>query len=123
MRMFLVLGAVLVLATGCSPREAEAYSEVNGIVADLTGADIECTESESLPDAQLVDEGATCASSGTRLSLRLFDDAEDRDNWKAFGNITGESLVIGPNWIVSTPDSERAEEISEALGGELEQPQ
>lgn len=109
----------LLLLASCSP-EAQSYSDVDALAADLSEAGVACAEERDLPDAQLVEAGVECDSEGSRLSLRLFADEEARDDWMAFGKITGESLVVGPNWIVSTTDVRRAEEVHDALGGEID---
>jgi hypothetical protein len=105
--MFVILVASSVLAAGCS-EGPPSFSSAEEL-ADAIG----CTELET-GEAERVQETGTCDFEGERLTMFVFEDAEQRDRWLTFGKRLSKDLITGPDWAVDPPDG-KAAEVREAL--------
>lgn len=80
-----------------------------GQMADRLG----CTNLET-SEAERVKEAAVCELDGERVSLFIFEDAKQRDQWLQFGDRFSKDLITGPTWAVDPPEG-KASEVQEAL--------
>lgn len=108
----ILCAATIVLFAGCGGG-ADEYPSVDDIAVALGDEGIECDIDSSSPGELVADYG-TCGE----LDLFVFADEGDRDRWLKVGADLGD-VVIGPNWAI-LPDSDGdAQEIADALGGEI----
>lgn len=116
MRPAMLLSVILlaVVLAGCA-RDAQAYEELSELRSAVASAGIPCERVDPGPDAQLVSDSGTCA--GSEVSLYLFDDAGDLEDWRKVGTRLGPTL-IGPNWAV-TGDARDLERIASEVGGDV----
>jgi hypothetical protein len=80
-----------------------------GQMADQLG----CTDLE-ITEAERVKEAAVCELDGERVSLFVFEDTAQRDEWLQFGEQFSKDLITGPTWAVDPPEG-KAPEVQEAL--------
>lgn len=99
--------AMAMLAAGCD-EDAPVFDSA-AEMADALG----CTDLET-DEAKFVKEAGTCDLDGQRVSLFIFTDAEQRDEWLNFGERFSRDLITGPTWAVDPPEG-KAEEVQEAL--------
>jgi hypothetical protein len=66
----------------------------------------------------LVKESGECSHGDTKLLLFTFTSAAMRDRWLHLGKLYG-SVVVGPNWTVSSPSKDLADRVSGAIGGDV----
>jgi hypothetical protein len=99
---------------------ARSFDSVTAIASALEDGGVDCQGLQQGDTAKLVKESGSCAFDGGELEIYLFDGTEPRDKWVSFGHLTQRSLVIGPNWIVSSPNDEKAGEVKDAIGGDLD---
>jgi hypothetical protein len=66
----------------------------------------------------LVQEAGICSHGKGKLLLFTFKTSALRDRWLTVGSLYG-SLVVGPNWSVSTQAKTTAHQIQRAIGGEV----
>lgn len=66
----------------------------------------------------LVQEAGICSHGKGKLLLFTFKTSALRDRWLTVGSLYG-SLVVGPNWSVSTQSKSTADQIQSAIGGEV----
>jgi hypothetical protein len=112
--LFVSVILVAVVLSGCS-REAQAYEELSALRSAVSSAGVACERVDPGPDAELVRDSGTCV--GSEVSLYLFDDAGDLDDWRKVGTRLGPTL-IGPNWAV-TGDARELDRIGSEVGGEV----
>jgi hypothetical protein len=67
----------------------------------------------------LVQNAGTCMHNGSKVLLFTFKSAALRDRWLDLGKLYG-SVVVGPNWTVSTRTADLADQISSAIGGDVQ---
>lgn len=104
--VFTVLAMVALLA-GCG-EDAPVFTSVTEM-ADAIG----CTGLE-LTEAERVKEAGVCELDGQRVSLFIFQDTKQRDDWLSFGEQFSKDLITGPTWAVDPPEG-KAAEFQEAL--------
>ena len=114
MRVALVAALVAAVAVACSPG-AQSYGDVDELIAALREKAVGCTRVQPTT-AELVDEGATCESTGGRLSLFVFESEAARDRWAGVAGQVAD-LALGPNWAVLGPPA-AIDRIVEGLGAE-----
>jgi hypothetical protein len=122
----------LILAA-CSHKSATSYPGTAQLAHALNSNGVACTslsvtaggratESAAAPVKKgakpLVQQAASCTHSGGRLLLFTFKTMALRDRWLTLGQLYG-SVVVGPNWTVSTRDKDVADQISGAIGGDV----
>lgn len=119
MRRVLLLSVILfvIVLSGCS-REAQAYEELSALRSAVSSAGIPCERVEPGPDAELVSDSGTCV--GSEVSLYLFEDAADLENWRKVATRLGPTL-IGPNW-AAVGERDNIDRLAEGLGGEIAHP-
>ena len=112
----LVTGALLAVAVlgACSP-EPEPYADLSDLAAAVSEAGVGCDRLERGPRAQLVSDWGTCA--GSDITVYLFDDAGDLEDWRTVGTRLGPAL-IGPNW-AATGSADDLGRVADELGGDL----
>ncbi len=103
----------LVLA-GCSS-EPQRYDEISDLASAVDSSGVRCDEIEPGPEAQLVAESGTCA--GSEVTLFLFEDLEDLEDWRNLGARLGPTL-IGSNWAVIGRERD-LDRISSEVGGDV----
>ena len=103
---------VAVALAGCGGG-AEEYPSVGDIAVALGDEGIDCDIEESSPGELVADYGI-CGD----LDLFVFDDEGDRDRWLEVGADLGE-VVVGPNWAILPDNDDDAEDIADALGGDI----
>ena len=113
------LTLLLVLMVACD-KGARSFDSVGSIASALEAGGVDCQGLQRGDTAKLVKESGTCSFDGGELEIYLFEGAETRDKWVAFGHLTQRALVIGPDWIVSAPDEDKAGEVKDAIGGDLD---
>lgn len=100
---------------------ADPYDSVDALHAALGEGGVECTGLASTDDIVATESGE-CLVNGQEVNISIYAGQEERDGAielvKTFG--TSGSFVVGPNWIVSTPDQALAERVREAIGGDVE---
>ena len=101
----LLVAASMLVACG---EDAPVFDSA-GQMADA----IECTGLE-LTEAERVKEAGVCELDGERVSLFVFEDAAQRDEWLQFGEQFSKDLITGPTWAVDPPEG-KASEVQEAL--------
>lgn len=124
----------LMLLCACSGKTAASYSGTSALAHALNSNGVACTGMEATSGAPategaaasmkdrvkpLVDAAATCSHGKTRLLLFTFKNRDLRDRWLTLGKLYG-SVVVGPNWTVSTHSDQLAKQIGSAIGGEVQ---
>jgi hypothetical protein len=66
-----------------------------------------------------VEETGTCSHGASMLLLFTFKTAALRDRWLTLGKLYG-SVVVGPNWTVTTRSKDLADRVSGAIGGDVQ---
>jgi hypothetical protein len=138
MRAKLVVAALLgclMTFTACSGKSATSYSGTakiahalnangvacSGFVASTTGG--RSTQGAAAPVPKgakpLVEEAGTCSHGVSMLLLFTFKTTALRDRWLTLGKLYG-SVVVGPNWTVTTRSKDLADRISGAIGGDVQ---
>jgi hypothetical protein len=102
---------------GCS-NEPQPYDEISALSAAVASAGIDCDRLDPGPEARLVDDSGTCVGSG--VTLYLFDNAEDLEDWRKVGARLSPTLV-GPNW-AAVGEMQAMDRLAAELGGEVTTP-
>lgn len=105
--VFAAVLAMAVLAAGCS-EDAPVFKSAAEIADEIGCRGLELTEGER------VKESGICELDGERVSLFVFQDAKQRDDWLSFGEQFSKDLITGPTWAVDPPEG-KASEVQEAL--------
>jgi hypothetical protein len=121
--------------TACGGRSAASYSGTAKIAHALNTNGIACTgfvastkggrssEGAAAPVPKsakpLVEEAGHCSHGTSLLLLFTFKTTALRDRWLTLGRLYG-SVVVGPNWTVTTRNKDLADRISGAIGGDAE---
>ena len=118
--------------SACSEKKAISYSGADKLARALKANGVACENfvptsgkgddnpSPALKQGAkpLIKEGGDCAHGSSKLMLFIFRSRALRDRWLTFGRLYG-SIVVGPNWAVSTQDKSLVDKISGAIGGEV----
>lgn len=105
--MGLLLVASMLVACG----DDTPVFDTAGQLADRLG----CTELET-GEAERVKQAAVCEFDGERVSLFVFENTKQRDEWLRFGDRFSKDLITGPTWAVDPPEG-KIEAIRAALSG------
>jgi hypothetical protein len=126
--------ACLLIFGSCSDKAASSYGGTSKLAEALNSNGIACsgfapssgggpaTEGAAAPVKKgakpLVQEAGTCMHDGSKVLLFTFRSPALRDRWLDLGKLYG-SVVVGPNWTVSTRTADLAAQISSAIGGDV----
>jgi hypothetical protein len=127
--------ACLIVLIACSSNKAAtSYPSAAQLARALNTNGVACTGYARAPNGGPATVGAagplkkgarplflqagTCSHGKGKLLLFTFKNSALRDHWLPLGRLYG-SLVVGPNWSVSTQDRNTADDIKSAIGGEL----
>jgi hypothetical protein len=132
--MFAALFTCLALMTSCGGHSATSYSGTAGLAHALNANGVACTAltagtaggRATAGAAAPVKKGAKplaqqsggCSHGSSKLLLFTFKTPALRDRWLELGKLYG-SVVVGPNWTVSSPSKAVADQISGAIGGDV----
>lgn len=123
---------LLVFGVACS-EDAASYESASALVAALEEEDIRCENLEiddevsgdAPPEAGNIDsllaERGVCEVDGDALVVSMFDNASDKDNWVAVGQLVG-PVAVGENWAVSSDAAALVARVADALGAEVPEP-
>jgi hypothetical protein len=127
--------ACLVLFAACSQHSSTSYSGTATLAHALNANGVACTAFISRTAGGHATEGAagqvkkgakpipqqvgTCSHGSSKLLLFTFKTPALRDRWLELGKLYG-SIVVGPNWTVASPSKALADQISGAIGGDVE---
>jgi hypothetical protein len=106
-KVIVVLSMVGLLSVACG-EDARSF----GSVGEMVGA-IGCTGVDTT-SAEHVKEAGVCRLDGQRLSLFVFENARQRDEWLHFGRRFSSDLITGPTWAVDPPEG-KADELQRVL--------
>jgi hypothetical protein len=127
------LGCLMVF-TACSGKSATSYSGTAKIAHALNANGVACTgfvastkggrstqDAAAVPKGAkpLVEEAGTCSHGASMLLLFTFKTTALRDHWLTLGRLYG-SVVVGPNWTVTTRSKDLADRVSGAIGGDVQ---
>jgi hypothetical protein len=134
-RVFLFAAFVgALLLSACGGSSEKSYMSVEQMSAALAEGGAPCEALEKIEPAapgeqisskapagaqRFAQEAAACDMGGGRLQLFTFADEDSRDRWMDFGERLGRPLVSGQNWAVLAPSEAAADNVREALGGDL----
>ena len=126
--------ACVTILSSCGGTAAKSYSGTLTLAHALSNNGVACTaftartrggRSTEGPAAQvkkgakpLVQQTGACSHGDSRLLLFTFKTPAMRDRWLALGKLYG-SVVVGPNWTVSSPSKDLADQVSGAIGGDV----
>jgi hypothetical protein len=127
--------ALVCLMSACSGKSASSYPGTRELARALNANGVGCTgfshataggsrgqgggggplKKKGTPLAQ---ESGSCSHGGGRLLLFVFASPALRDRWVKVGRLYG-SVVLGPDWSISTQTKAVAEDVRDAIGGEV----
>jgi hypothetical protein len=123
------------MLTACSGKPAASYAGTDKIAHALNANGVACTgfvastrgghstvgAAARAPKGAkpLVQEAGTCSHDGDTMLLFTFKTTALRDRWLTLGKLYG-SVVVGPNWTVTTHSKELADRVSGAIGGDVQ---
>jgi hypothetical protein len=126
--------ALICLMSACSGKSATSYADTRGLAQALNANGIACTgfshkavsgairQGGAGPlkkGASLPKDSGSCSHGGRTLLLFVFASRAVRDRWVKLGTLYG-SVVLGPDWSVSTQAKAAAQDISHAIGGNVQ---
>jgi hypothetical protein len=132
-RKAVVVGAICLLAGACS-KSAESYGSAADVARELNAKGVSCSHFALSPPGtagsmrlssgsqvtakSIVKQAGSCSTGTGKLLVVTFKDAARRDQWLEVGKLYG-SVVVGPNWAISTQSKATADDITGAIGGEV----
>jgi hypothetical protein len=131
-RMALVAGVMFLLAGACS-KQASSYGSAADVARALNANGVSCahfalspagkkgtrvSSAEQVTAKSTVKQAGSCSTGSGKLLVFTFRDSARRDKWLEVGMLYG-SVVVGPNWAVSTQTKDEAEDVKGALGGDV----
>jgi hypothetical protein len=126
--------ACATLLTACGGHSASSYSGTAKLAHALNANGVACTSFTARTAGSHATEGAAapvkkgakplpqqagaCSHGSNKLLLFTFRTPALRDRWLELGKLYG-SVVVGPNWTVTSPNKALADQISGAIGGNV----
>lgn len=125
---------VCALLSSCGGTDAKSYPGTATLAHALNNNGVACTaftartrggRSTEGPAASvkkrakpLAQQTGTCSHGNSKLLLFTFKTPALRDRWLELGKLYG-SVVVGPNWTVTSPSKDLADQVSGAIGGKV----
>ena len=122
-RLWVLLVTASLLFAAC--QKPESYEDATALVRALDQAGFTCHDDPVRPDTgpatSVFGSALTCdlAEAGETTFVTFTDDAQ-KEQWLSFVSTFGDEVVTGANWGIVTQDRDAAEEMAEALGGEID---
>ncbi len=130
----MVAGMLCLLAGACS-KQAAPYGSAADVARALNANGVDCSKFALSPAGKVdtkrvasgeqvnakssVAQAGSCSTGPRKLLVLTFKDAAQRDRWLSLGKLYG-AVVVGPNWAVSTQSKRIAEDITGAIGGDVQ---
>ena len=129
----LAAAALVCLMSACGGKSATSYPGTRELARALNANGVSCTGFSHARDGGPAGQGGvapgkkkgplpkdsgSCSHGEGKLLLFVFSSPALRDRWVKVGALYG-SVVLGPDWSISTQAKAVAEEISQAIGGEV----
>ena len=119
MKCWLVAVALALAACGGADGGAESYQTLDDLVQAMKDGGVECTGLDADSQGNLIREGGSCEVGSEQVAVYTFGSDESLDNWFKVANAFGGIHVVGDRWVVSPEKQDTAEDIQEAIGGEV----
>lgn len=119
--ILLLVSALLLVAC----QKPESYEDAASLVRALDQAGFTCHDDpvrpETGPATSVFGSALTCdlAEAGETTFVTFTDDAQ-KEQWLSFVSTFSGEVVTGANWGIVTQDRDAAQEMAEALGGEID---
>ena len=116
------VGALAAVAlTACGGGGGSSYDSVSAIRDKLAAADLECSGYKQNKEVMGAKEDGSCEIDGDTATITIYNSADQREQIReAFSAFASGFNIDGDRWSVNVPTKSMADEIADALGGEVQ---
>ncbi len=117
----LQLVIVAACSSGGSGGSSAPYGTVPQLAAALQAKGVTCTSLDTSGQSELYtrESGICQGPNGDSLDLTVFTDDTNRDSWYNAAKASGGNFVLGDRWGISADHPATAQQIEQAIGGQV----